>query len=75
MNQTREEKESQKTKIAAQFAELSVLLGMIPSDNAIKFHAPLTEKTMALSEWLRAMRGSFLELSILISRELDIQLQ
>jgi hypothetical protein len=75
MNQPQEEFEGQKAKIITEMAELSRLLGMIPSDETIKIHEPLTENKMVLSDWLSAMRDSFLKLSLLISKELDIQLQ
>ncbi|MFC1859512.1 hypothetical protein ACFL9U_16005 [Thermodesulfobacteriota bacterium] len=75
MNQSQENFEGQKTKIITQIAELSRLLGMIPSDDTIKIHEPLTQNKMALSDWLSATRGSFLKLSLLISKELDIHLQ
>ena len=48
---------------------------MIPSDDTIKIHEPLTQNKMVLSDWLSATRDSFLKLSLLISKELDIQLQ
>ena len=67
--------EEPKAEIASQVAELSRLLGMIPSDDTIQLQEPLTESKMALSDWLGATRDSFLRLSLLISRELDIQLQ
>ena len=75
MNQSQEKFEGQKTKIISQIAELSRLLGMIPSDDTIKMHEPLTQNKMILSDWLSATRDSFLKLSLLISKELDIQLQ
>jgi len=75
MNHPREKFEGQKTNITTQIAELSRLLGMIPSDDTIKIHEPLTQNKMVLSDWLNAVRGSFLKLSLLISKELDIQLQ
>ena len=75
MNQPQEEFEGRKPKIIAQIAELSRLLGMIPSDDTIKIHEPLTQNKMILSNWLSATRDSFLKLSLLISKELDIQLQ
>jgi hypothetical protein len=75
MSQPIEESESQKTKIITQIAELSRLLGMIPSDDTIQIHEPLTQDTMILSGWLSATRDSFLKLSLLVSKELDIQLQ
>ncbi len=75
MNQPKIKIEGQKTKIITQIAELSRLLGMIPSDDTIKIHEPLTQNKMVLSDWLSATRDAFLKLSLLISKELDIQLQ
>ena len=75
MNHSKENFEGQKTKIITQIAELSRLLGMIPSDDTIQIHEPLTQDTMILSGWLSATRDSFLKLSLLVSKELDIQLQ
>jgi hypothetical protein len=66
--------ENRRTEIAARIAELSNLLGMIPSDTSIEVHAPLTDEIMGLSDWLSAARGSLLKLSLLISKELDLQL-
>jgi hypothetical protein len=75
MSPPQEKFEDRKTKIIAQIAELSRLLGMIPSDDTIKIHESLTQNKMVLSDWLSATRDSFLKLSLLISKELDIQLQ
>ena len=75
MNQPQEKSEDQKTKIIAQIAELSRLLGMIPSDDTINIHEPMTQNKMVLSDWLGATRDSFLKLSLLISKALNIQLQ
>ena len=75
MNTNKDDFESDKVKIVTLIAELSSLLGMIPTDNAMEVHAPLTEEAMALSDWLSSVRGSFFKLSLLISRKLDIQLQ
>ena len=75
MNYPQEKFEDQKTKIITQIAGLSRLLGMIPSDDTIKIHEPLTQNKMVLSDWVSATRESFLKLSLLISKELDIQLQ
>jgi len=75
MNHPQEKFEGQKTNITRQIAELSRFLGMIPSDDTIKIHEPLTQNKMVLSDWLSAVRDSFLKLSLLISKELDIQLQ
>ena len=67
--------EDQKIKIIAQTAELSRLLGMIRSDGSIDIREPMTHYSMTLQNWLSATRDSFLKLSLLISKELDIQLQ
>ena len=75
MSQSQENFEGQKIKIMIQIAELSKFLGMIPSDDTIQIHEPLTQNKMVLSDWLSATRKSFLKLSLLISKELDIQLQ
>ena len=75
MNQPQEKFEDQKTKIITQIAELSRLLGMIPAYDTIKINEPLTQNKMILSDWLNATRNSFLKLSLLVSKELDIQLQ
>ena len=75
MSQPQEKRERQKTKIMTQIAELSRLLGMIPSDDTIQINEPLIQNKMILSDWLNATRKSFLKLSLLISKELDIQLQ
>jgi len=75
MSEPQENLEDQKMKIIAQIAELSRLLGMIPSDSTIDVHEPMTQNSMVLSDWLDTTRDSFLKLSLLISRALDIQLQ
>lgn len=75
MSGPQENIEDQKIKIIAEIAELSGLLGMIPSDDSIDVHEPMTNNSMVLSNWLSAIRDSFLRLSLLISKALDIQLQ
>ena len=75
MSEPQEKVEDQKIKIIAQTAELSRLLGMIPSDGTIDVHEPITNNTMVLSNWLNTTRDSFLKLSLLISKALNIQLQ
>ena len=75
MSHPHEKLEGQRTEIVTQIAALSRLLGMRPSDDTIKIRAPLTQDEMVLSDWLGAARDSFLKLSLLISKELDIQLQ
>ena len=64
-----------KTKIAEQIADLSRLLGMIPSDDTVSVNEPGNQNSMALSNWLNTTRDSFLKLSTLISKALDIELQ
>ncbi len=49
MREPQENLDDQKMKIIAQTAELSRLLGMIPSDGNIDVHEPITHDTMALS--------------------------
>ena len=75
MSKPQENFEDQKMKIIAQIAELSRLLGMIPSDGAIDVHEPGTPNSMVLSDWLSTTRDSFFRLSTIISKALDIQLQ
>ena len=75
MSEPQEKVEDRKIKIIAETAELSRLLGMIPSDGTIDVHEPMTNNSMVLSNWLGATRDSFLRLSLLLSKALDIQLQ
>ena len=75
MSEPQDNFEDQKIKIIEQTADLSRLLGMIPSDGTIDVHEPMTHNSMVLSNWLSATRDSFLRLSLLISKALDIQLQ
>ena len=67
--------EDRKIEIVEQIAALSRLLGMIPSNDIIQLSEPITDHSMALSDWLNEARDSFLKLSVLIGKELDIQLQ
>jgi hypothetical protein len=75
MSARQENFEDQKIKIISQTAELSRLLGMIPSDGTINIQEPMTQNSMVLSDWFSDTRDSFLRLSLLISKALDIQLQ
>ena len=74
MSEPQENFEDQKIKITKQIAELSRILGMIPSDDTIDVQEPMTNNSMVLSNWLDATRESFLKLSLLIGKTLDIQL-
>jgi hypothetical protein len=56
MSEQQENHEDQKTKIIAQAAELSRLLGMIPSDGTINVHEPMAHNSMVLSNWFSATR-------------------
>jgi hypothetical protein len=64
-----------KTKIIEQIADLSRLLGMIPSDDTITVNEPVTRNSMQLSKWFRETRNSFLKLSHLLNKSLDLDLQ
>jgi hypothetical protein len=75
MSHYKENVEEQKTRIMEQTAELSRLLGMVPTDDTIDVQDPLTHDLMALSDWLSETRDAFLTLSTSISKALDIQLQ
>jgi len=75
MKQFQKNGKNNKAQITAQIAELSRLLGMIPSEGTIEVHEPLTGNKTALSDWFSTTRGSFLKLSLLISEEMDIEMQ
>lgn len=64
-----------KTKIMGQIADLSRLLGMIPSNDTVTVSDPVTLDSVELSEWFGETRDSFLKLSLLIGRALDLPFQ
>ena len=64
-----------KTKIIEQIADLSRLLGMIPSDDTVTVNEPVTHNSMELSKWLNETRDSFLKLSIQLDKALELNLQ
>ena len=68
-------KSTDKTEIIAQIADLSKLLGMIPSDDTVTVNEPVTQKSMELSKWFDDTRKSFLKLSILLDKTLDLNIQ
>jgi len=68
------EKRVDKNEIIAQIADLSKLLRMIPGNETIPVNEPLTQKAMVLSKWFDENRKSFLKLSILLNRTLDLNL-
>ena len=68
-------KNAYKIEIIAQIADLSKLLGMIPSDDTVTVNEPVTQKPMELSKWFDETRKSFLKLSILLDKTLDLNLQ
>ena len=73
---TESEKNSvDKTSIIEQIADLSRLLGMVPSDDTIVVNEPVTHNSMQLSEWFSETRNAFLELSLLLNKSLDLDLQ
>jgi hypothetical protein len=63
------------TIIMEQIADLSKLLGMIPDDDTVTVNEPVTHDSMELSEWFSKTRDSFLKLSILLDKALDLNLQ
>jgi len=67
-------KSADKTEIIAQIADLSKLLGMIPSDDTVTVNEPVTQKSMELSKWFDDTRKSFLKLSIILDKTLDLNL-
>jgi len=64
--------EHRKSEIKSQIKEISKLLSMLPSDEAVKMLMPVTKIEIELSVWLENARNKFLKLSVLISDELDI---
>ena len=68
-------KNEDKTKIIGQIADLSKLLGMIPSDNNITIIEPVTRNSMEISQWFNNTRNSFLKLSILLDKTLDLNIK
>jgi len=48
---------------------------MIPSDDTVTVNEPVTQKSMELSKWFDDTRKSFLKLSILLDKALDLNLQ
>jgi hypothetical protein len=64
-----------KTRIVEQIADLSRLLGMIPSDDTIAVNDSVTHNSMQLSKWFSETRNSFLKLSLLLNKTLDLNLQ
>ena len=70
-----ENKHISRTEIVKQISDLSRLLGMIPSDDTVTFNDPMTHNSMDLSKWFSEARNSFLKLSVLIGKALDLNLQ
>lgn len=68
------EKSKAKKEIITQIADLSRLLGMMPNDETIMVNDPVTQKAIELSKWFDDTRQSFLRLSILLDRTLDLNL-
>lgn len=48
---------------------------MIPSDDTVTVNEPVTHNSMELSKWFSKTRDSFLKLSILLGKALDLNLQ
>jgi hypothetical protein len=64
-----------KTGIMGQIAGMSRLLGMIPDDETVAIKNPVTDEAMELSAWFVETRDSFLRLSLLVGRALDLPFQ
>ncbi len=64
-----------RTEIMEQIADLSKLLGMILIDDTITVNEPVTHNSIELSKWFSDARNSFLKLSTLIGKALDLNLQ
>jgi hypothetical protein len=67
--------EDKQLEISEHIAELSRLLGMVPSDPTIAMQEALMQSEIGISDWLRAIRLRFLKLSTLISKEIGISIQ
>ena len=65
----------EKSELMEQIAEMSKLLGMIPSDGSVRIDDPVTRDSMELSEWFETTRQSYFKLSVLVGRALDLNLQ
>ena len=68
------EYEDIRPEIIEQISELSKLLAMIPADDKTILKEPGTQNAIELSEWFSDTRNSFLKLSVLIAKALDINL-
>ena len=65
----------EKSELMEQIAEMSKLLGMIPSDGTVKIDDPVTGNSMELSKWFEETRQSYFKLSVLVLKALDLNLQ
>ena len=75
MNSSQGTPEEKKIEISAHIAELSRLLGMMPSDPAMTMQGPLMQSEIDISDWLSAVRIRFLKLSTFIGKEMRISMQ
>ena len=53
----------------------AIINRMIPSDDTVTVNEPVTQKYMELSKWFDDTRKSFLKLSVLLDKTLDLNLQ
>lgn len=65
----------EKAEIIGMIAELSRLLGMIPSDGSLAVEDPVTEESMELSDWFTEARNTLLRLSTQLDEALDLHFQ
>ena len=63
-----------KQKILDRLGDLSKLLGMIPDDAAVSVTDPVTHNSTQISQWFDEARKSFFDLSILLNKELGLNL-
>lgn len=65
----------EKKEIIEEITQLSKLLGMNPSNDGTMAIDPVSHNSMELSKWFSDARKSFLKLSVLIDRALDLNMQ
>jgi hypothetical protein len=62
-------------EIIGLIADLSRLLGMIPSDSSVPVEDPVTDQSLELSAWLAESRDALLRLSTKLNEVLDLHFQ
>lgn len=62
-------------EIIGLIADLSRLLGMIPSDDSVTVKDAVTDQSLELSDWLAESRDALLRLSTKLDEVLDLHFQ